>query len=56
MALWLKDDAGKDDLIVPLDPAPVGIEPGRAYDVDELLGELRERARWRLDESDDESS
>lgn len=56
MALWLKDEAGTNDLIVPLDPAPAGIEPGRTYDEDELLGELRKRARSRLEESDDESS
>lgn len=56
IGLWLKDESGTDDLIVPLDPAPAGIEPGRPYAEDELLGELRGRARSRLDESDDESS
>jgi hypothetical protein len=56
MALWLKDESGNEDLIVPLAPAPAGIEPGRSYDEGELLGELRERARSRLDESDDASN
>jgi hypothetical protein len=56
MALWLKDEAGDDDLIVPLDPAPEGIEAGRTYAEDELLAELRERARSRLDESLDASN
>jgi hypothetical protein len=56
MALWLKDESGSNDLIVPLAPAPAGIEPGRGYDEGELLGELRERAQSRLDESDDASN
>jgi len=56
MALWLKDRSGSDDLIVPLDPAPVGIEPGRSYEEGEVLGELRKRARSRLDESDEASN
>jgi hypothetical protein len=55
MALWLKDESGERDLIVPLDPAPAGIEAGRGYDADELLAELRERARSRLEDADDEA-
>lgn len=55
MALWLKDDAGDRDLIVPLEPAPAGIEAGRGYDAAELFGELRERARSRLENADDEA-
>lgn len=56
MALWLKDRSDGDDLIVPLAPAPVGIEAGRSYDEEELLGVLRDRARWRLDAADDASN
>ena len=56
MALWLKDRRDGDDLIVPLDPAPVGIEAGRSYDEEELLGVLRDRARSRLDAADDASN
>jgi hypothetical protein len=55
MALWLKDESGDRDLVVPLDPAPAGIEAGRGYDAGELLGELRERARSRLEDADDEA-
>jgi hypothetical protein len=47
MALWLKDRSGGDDLLVPLDPAPAGLEAGRGYGVSELLGELRELAASR---------
>ncbi|HET7489681.1 MAG TPA: hypothetical protein VFJ85_17265 [Acidimicrobiales bacterium] len=43
MALWLHGDAG--DLLIPLAPAPEGIEANRAYPADELLGELAERGR-----------
>jgi hypothetical protein len=43
MALWLHGDR-KDDLLIPLDPAPEGIEPNRAYPADELLGILADKA------------
>jgi hypothetical protein len=56
MALWLKDRDGHADLLVPLDPPPTGIEAGRGYAADELLGELRERARSLLDSQDEERS
>jgi hypothetical protein len=56
MALWLKDRDGDADLLVPLDPAPSGIEAGRGYEADELLGGLRERARALLDSQDEERS
>jgi hypothetical protein len=56
MGLWLKDESGDDDLVVPLDPAPAGIEAGRGYDEKELLGALRERARSRVGDADDESN
>jgi hypothetical protein len=56
MALWLKDRDGDADLLVPLDPAPTGIEAGRGYASGELLGELRERAQSLLDSQDEERS
>ncbi len=56
MALWLKDRDGDADLLVPLDPAPTGIEAGRGYPADELLGQLRARARDLLAAEDDERS
>ena len=56
MALWLKDRDGDGDLVVPLDPAPTGIEAGHGYSAGELLGELRERARLQLESGDDERS
>jgi hypothetical protein len=56
MALWLKDESGNDHVIVPLDPAPAGLDARRGYAEDELLGELRERARSRLGGADDEAN
>jgi hypothetical protein len=43
MALWLHSDR-KDDLLIPLDPAPEGIEPNHAYPADELIGILADKA------------
>jgi hypothetical protein len=54
MALWLKDRSGNDDLLVPLDPAPTGLEAGRRYEEGELLRELRELAAARAAVDDDE--
>lgn len=56
MALWLRDRVGDADLLVPLEPAPTGIEAGRGYPAHELLAELRGRAQKLLDEQDDERS
>jgi hypothetical protein len=52
MALWLKDDEGDGDLVIPLDPAPEPLEPGRHYRPDELMEELARmaEARTRFDE------
>lgn len=47
VALWLHGQ--RDDVWVPLTPAPAGIEAGRAYAEAELLNALREPAR-RLSE------
>jgi hypothetical protein len=49
MALWLKDRDGSDDLLVPLEPAPAGLEAGRRHRPDELLERLRDQARSRLE-------
>jgi hypothetical protein len=43
MALWLHADGG-DDVLVPLDPAPPGIDANHPYPADELLGILAQRA------------
>jgi hypothetical protein len=48
MALWLKDREGSSDLLVPLDPAPSGLEAGARYDEGDLLDRLKRRARERL--------
>ena len=44
MALWLHGD-GSNDLLIPLDPAPAGIEANRAYPAAQLLDTLAERAQ-----------
>lgn len=56
MALWLKDRDGDADLLVPLDPAPTGIEAGKGYSAGELLGELQDRARARPQPGEEGSS
>jgi hypothetical protein len=43
MALWLHGD-GADDLLVPLAPAPAGVEPNRAYPAADLLAILAGQA------------
>ncbi len=53
MALWLSDDDGGADRVVPLAPAPKPLRPGASYAPDELLGLLREPARHRLELPDD---
>jgi hypothetical protein len=47
MALWLKDDDGDGDLVIPLAPAPEPLEPERRYRPDELMGALAEMAKAR---------
>lgn len=42
MALWLHGD---DDLLLPLEPVPAGLDADRTYRPDEFLGALRDRAR-----------
>ena len=47
MALWLKDDDGDGDRIIPLSPAPEPLEAGRHYRPDELMRELTRMAAAR---------
>ncbi|HET6685667.1 MAG TPA: hypothetical protein VFH02_03975 [Jiangellaceae bacterium] len=56
VALWLRDERGHDDVLVPLDPAPEPFEPGRNYGPDEVLTELAASARTRLEFDDVEGS
>jgi hypothetical protein len=49
MALWLKDEDGDGDRVIPLDPAPEPLEPGRHYRPDELIGELARMAEARME-------
>jgi hypothetical protein len=48
MALWLKDDKKKADLIIPLDPAPAPLQAGQIYSPQDFLALLVEPARSRL--------
>jgi hypothetical protein len=48
MALWLKDEQGDKDVLIPLDPAPSPLEAGRRYPPEEMLDELAPLARERL--------
>ncbi|MCF2527562.1 hypothetical protein [Yinghuangia soli] len=48
VALWLADLIGWQDLLVPLAPAPPGVQPLRAYPADELAGALGARGRRLL--------
>ena len=45
MALWLHADDGGDDVLIPIQPAPPGIEANRPYPAQELLQALAERGR-----------
>jgi hypothetical protein len=49
MALWLKDEDGDGDVVIPLDPAPEPLEPGRHYRPGELMDELARMAEARGD-------
>jgi hypothetical protein len=48
MALWLKDEKGDGDVVIPLDPAPEPLSSGKAYAPSDALGQLAEQARERL--------
>jgi hypothetical protein len=47
-ALWLKNEQGKGDFVIPLGPAPKPLEAGRKYTPTEVLSALAEPARIRL--------
>ncbi|WP_436788116.1 hypothetical protein [Yinghuangia sp. YIM S10712] len=48
VALWLADLIGWHDLLVPLAPAPPGVQALRPYPADELAGTLADRGRRLL--------
>ncbi len=48
MALWLKDVAGSNDVLVPLSPGPVRLEPGRPLDIGQFTAVVQELAREHL--------
>jgi hypothetical protein len=48
MALWLSDERGGDDLVMPMPPTPPYLEAGRPYRGDEFPNLLAEDARKRL--------
>jgi hypothetical protein len=45
VALWLADEAGGADLLIPLAPAPCGVEALRGYPAAELADVLAARTR-----------
>lgn len=40
VALWLKERSTGKDILIPLDPAPTNLTPGRHYTADEFAAEL----------------
>lgn len=48
MALWLKNEQGGADVLIPLDPTPAPLEAGRKYAPAEIRSPLAEAARARL--------
>src|SRR6266550_29835 len=44
VALWLKERNSGDDLLVPLEPAPPNLTPGRIYTGSEFMQELQTQA------------
>jgi hypothetical protein len=47
-ALWLKDNAGNDDILIPYLAKIRGVVPGRAYTAEALLSRVREFTQKRL--------
>jgi hypothetical protein len=52
MAVWLKDEDGDGDVVIPLEPAPQPLEAGRHYSPADLLAELETLAKRRLEFDD----
>lgn len=52
-ALWLHGENGEGEMLIPLPPAPDGIEPYRAYSEPELVAALHPAAVARMDLPDD---
>jgi hypothetical protein len=52
MALWLKDERGSSDVVIPLAPAPAPLEPGQPYTPEDVLSQLAPSARQRLQVDD----
>lgn len=48
MALWLHDQSGNSDQLIPLSPHPNTLTSGRLYTVEEFVDALRESARQKL--------
>ena len=48
MALWLKDDRGEADIVIPMAPAPAPLEAERRYPPEELIPQLAEMAERML--------
>ena len=48
MALWLKNEQGGADVLIPLEPTPAPLEAGRKYAPLEISSPLAEAARARL--------
>lgn len=51
-ALWLKSVDGGADVIVPLAPAPRGLEVGKRYSAEDFLGAIRPLAQTRVQKAD----
>ena len=47
MALWLKPDTGNADIVVPLDPAPPGLQAGQQYSAADFLKAIQPLAQKR---------
>lgn len=48
-AVWLTGGHGREDVVIPVKPAPVELDAGRTYTSAELIEVLREPARWLLE-------
>jgi hypothetical protein len=52
MALWLRDERGAGDVVIPLAPAPAPLEPGQPYPPEDVFSQLASGARRRLQVDD----